>query len=102
MSTKKRGEIELRKAVLVAVRERDRGCCARRVLLHRFPAEIPWHLCGGALDGHEIIPRSEWRDGYLDVDNVLLVCRVHHDWIHNHTTTARTLGLLSHGRGLGE
>lgn len=55
-------------------------------------AEVPV-TCHGPLDPHEIIQRSAWRDGDLDLDNVIIACRRHHDWIDHDQLTAELLGL---------
>lgn len=49
--------------------------------------------CRGQLDAHEIVPRSAWADGVYDPDNIVPVCRAHHDWITNHESEAHALGL---------
>lgn len=56
--------------------------------------------CGGRLDPHEVIPRSAWADGIYDIDNVIAVCRRHHDWIKANEPEAHRLGLhgYSHER----
>ena len=76
-----------RSRVVAAVHERDAETCQA----HRVD-----HRCAGPLDVHEVIPRSVWALGYLDVDNCVLVCRVAHQWIDGHPDDARLLGL--HGK----
>lgn len=98
MSKRRRGESQERRDVLDRIRRRDRNRCRATDLL-RTAGLAGWEVCDGPLDGHEIVPRSRWRDGYLVDENVILVCRRHHDWIHAHPVTARTLGLLSNGDG---
>lgn len=84
MSKKREAERAERAKVREAVRRRDGSCRARDVAPGR---------CGGPLDVHEVIPRSAWRAGYLVVDNCLLVCRRHHDWIGAEPDAAHDLGL---------
>lgn len=67
------------------VADRDRGCRAR--------ALVPEVRCRGPHDPHEIIPRSAWRAGIYDRENVIEVCRAHHDWIDHNITAAHELGL---------
>lgn len=86
-STKRVAEDRQRSIVMRIVRERDRDC--------RAAARVPDVRCAGPRDGHEIIPRSRWRAGFLEPSNVLLVCRAHHDWIHDNPIAARDLGLLA-------
>lgn len=74
-----------RDRVVREVRNRDRGCRAREV--------VSSPRCSGPLDVHEIIPRSAWRRGYLDVDNCIVVCRGHHDWIGDNPGAAHDVGL---------
>lgn len=75
----------LRKSVVQQAADRDRGC--RAAIL------VPEVKCRGTHDPHEIIPRSAWRDGIYVLDNVIEVCRHHHDWIDRNPTKAHELGL---------
>lgn len=75
-----------RARVVDAAWERDRGQCQAERL-------VPDCRCGGKLDPHEIIPRSAWPGGELVVDNVVMVCRRHHEWIGDHPVEAHRLGL---------
>lgn len=77
MSDRRRAAIPTRQAVVVAALERDRFTCQARAL-------VPEIRCAGRLDPHEIIPRSAWSAGYLDLDNVVTLCRAHHDWTEKH------------------
>lgn len=72
---------------------RDRWTCvAGRI--------IPEVECGGRLDPHEVIPRSAWPEGIYDTDNIVAVCRRHHEWIDHHPDGAHAVGLhgYSHER----
>jgi 5-methylcytosine-specific restriction endonuclease McrA len=51
--------------------------------------------CGGPLDVHHIVTRARDRKLALDADNLKVVCRVHHDWVHAHPAEATELGLLA-------
>lgn len=75
-----------RAAVVQAARDRDGNRCQAEDLVREV-------RCGGPLDAHEIVPRSAWSRGYLDVDNVVIVCRRHHTWIDNNPEAAHTVGL---------
>lgn len=85
--SKKHAKQHARRAdVLIAVRLRDGpGCWAQRSWPHR---------CWGPLDGHEVIPRDLWKDGWLVESNVRLVCRASHIWITDNVADATALGLL--------
>lgn len=51
--------------------------------------------CWGPRDPHEIKTRA--RGGsILDPENILIVCRGHHDWIDLHQPDSHRLGLLKH------
>jgi hypothetical protein len=75
-----------RARVVEAAWKRDGGQCQAKHLVEDV-------RCGGPLDPHEIIPRSAWRAGVHELDNVLIVCRAHHRWIDNHPHAAHELGL---------
>lgn len=85
ISDRRRGEQTERERVRREVRRRDRSCRARDL--------IPAVRCGGPLDVHEIIPRSAWRKGYLVVDNCVLICRAHHQWVDANPDEAHANGL---------
>lgn len=72
--------------VVDAAWERDKGRCQAEQL-------VPDVRCGGQLECHERIPRSAWAKGYLDLDNVILVCHQHHRWIGDFPAAAHALGL---------
>lgn len=93
-SDKHKLEKELRREVVRAAERRDGNRCQARNLVTEVKCEWP-------LDPHEIIPRSAWRAGYLELDNVVMVCRAHHDWIDDNPESAHVLGLhgYSYERG---
>lgn len=66
------------------VAARDRGCVGARL--------VPSIKCWGPLDPHHILRRSQ--GGTNDADNLVTLCRAHHDWVHAHPVTANELGLL--------
>lgn len=84
-SAKRVEQDERRRDVLMIVHVRDGFRCQ---------AEKVWPevTCGGRLDGHEPLPRSRGGDP-LDPDQVISICRQHHDCIHSHPTLARERGL---------
>lgn len=87
ISDRRLSEQDRRAEVVRLVHLRDRKCQAGAV--HAL-ARVP---CKGTLDAHEIINRSQWARGYLDADNVILVCRSAHSWITSHPTGAHALAL---------
>jgi hypothetical protein len=91
MSEKRIAENEVRAALLMSLLlERGNRCEARCC------PECS-HV---ATDGHEKLTRG--RGGSIvEAENILLVCRICHDWIHGHPLESIELGLLlpsSHGR----
>lgn len=82
-SAKHKSERLEREMICRLVRERDRTCQA---------TSAPGR-CSGQTDVHEVIPRSAWRRGYLVIENCLLVCRTHHEWIEDYPDAAHALGL---------
>jgi len=88
ISDKRREEIPERQKTLEVVFARDKRQC-------RAAAFFPDMPCQGPLDGHE--PLSRARGGNpLDPDEVVTVCRGHHDHIHAHPEESAALGLLEH------
>jgi 5-methylcytosine-specific restriction endonuclease McrA len=64
--------------------ERDEVC--------RAAVLVPSVRCGGGPHVHHVLPRSQ--GGGHDLSNLLLVCTVHHGWIHANPARSYTLGLL--------
>lgn len=62
---------------------RDMGC--RGAGLIRIP-------CAGRIDPHHVKRRSQGGEDTLD--NLISLCRAHHDWVHTHVVAAIELGLL--------
>ena len=110
VSSKRRKENRERRSVKEQlVEERGPWCevakaVSARYVEHGLPqnwgtlevAAVVYHLCTGlADDAHEIVTRG--RGGSItDPDNILLVCRRHHDWITTHPKEAHELGLVRH------
>lgn len=86
MSERRKSEVLRRREVVEQVRRRDGNRCQAAGLVRSV-------ICCGPLDPHEIIPRSSWRAGYLEPDNVVIVCRAHHDWIGDNPLEAEAVGL---------
>lgn len=84
-SPKRRAERPTRTEVRAQALARDGGCVAREL--------VPEVRCWGPLDADERIPRSLYPGGHLDLDNVQILCRAHHDWKGLHFPEARELGL---------
>ena len=85
MSKRRQRERPTRALVVAQVLARDGGCVAAPL--------VPTVACSGPLDVHEVIPRSAWRAGYLELANTKCVCRAHHDWVGDHLLEAHDLGL---------
>lgn len=71
--------VEIRKAVLA----RDVHCQA----LPLWP-----HACWGGLHVHHILPRG--RGGKHEMDNLVVVCTLAHQYVHGNPAWARDSGLL--------
>jgi len=82
--SKKRAAERRQRAALVA-QVTARGCEAAVL--------VPGVACGGPIDCHEVIPRSAWAKGYLELSNLRAVCRQHHSWIDEHPILAHDVGL---------
>ena len=67
-----------------AVFLRDKGCKGKEVIL-----DLP---CWGRLDPHHILRKSQ--GGQNTADNLVTLCRAHHDWVHAYPEASRNLGLL--------
>lgn len=91
VSKKRRREAKQRAHVRGQALSRDRGCVAKGLL--------PEIECGGRLEVNEIIRRSQWAAGYLDVDNTVTLCSEHHRYVTEHPVHAETLGLYRRGAG---
>lgn len=85
VSKKRQRENRVRSVVRAEVLERDGNCQARDL--------IPRVACGGPLDVHELVRRSQWRAGILDPSNCLVLCRWHHSYVTEHPELAHELGL---------
>lgn len=79
--------------VVVLIREHLMGRVSTSPELDEIMASLRAIRCGGPLDPHEVIPRSAWHDGQYVLDNVLMVCREHHDWIGDYPDAAHAVGL---------
>ena len=102
-SAKRLAEHDRRAEVVQIVRERDSWCRLNPRSVHypRVQIDALMHhgvlfpLCGGNLDVHEPLTRARGGN-YLDPDDCVLLCRQHHDWVHDHPRAAEKLGLLRH------
>jgi len=82
-----------RAKVIEQVRARDCVCQAQPIILIAGLHVTHQITCAGPLDVHEVIPRSAWPAGELEVDNCILVCRRHHAWIDANPAAAASIGL---------
>lgn len=60
---------------------------------------VPEITCWGPLDADEIAGRGRRPGGHLDVDNVQIACRAHHEWKTREPLEAARRGLAPWPRG---
>jgi 5-methylcytosine-specific restriction endonuclease McrA len=84
-SAKARAMAPARKACMAIVRKRSNGICE-----YLYCREF-------ATDGHEILRRSQGGSP-VDPENVVHLCREHHNWVHSRIIEAVRLGLLARRR----
>lgn len=84
-SKKRRKEAPARRDVREATWERQGGRCAAAGLL---PGP-----CGGPADTHEMVARSAYPGGHLDLANTVGLCRLHHAYVTEHRAEAEAVGL---------
>ena len=81
---KNKKRVGVPKDVYALVVGRDRFCQGQK--------HAPEVSCWGRLDPHHILRKSQ--GGPDTVDNLVLLCRAHHDHVHGNPAWARTVGLL--------
>ena len=72
---------------------RDRGECQFMRALRRSTLvleQVPESRGAGHV--HHILPRG--RGGTHELSNLVCLCTGHHQWVHNHPTFSKRLGLL--------
>lgn len=74
------------KDIYQQVLDRDGGCVARSL--------IPDVRCVGRIDPHHALMKSQ--GGQDTLDDLIAVCRSHHDYIHANPAISYELGLLRH------
>jgi hypothetical protein len=75
--------------------ERDGGCqLARRLNGSIRQAGDYGHRCEGPLDPHHVVPVARDSTLRLDLNNLVVLCRLAHSWVHEHPAEATELGLL--------
>lgn len=88
VSARRTGERLAYEKAKLAAWNRDRGQCQAA----RTWPEIE---CGGRKDPHHVRPTGMWPELRCDPDNLITLCRAHHDAVHHfQPAKARTLGLL--------
>lgn len=85
VSKKRRGQRGVPQEIYAAVVLRDRSCIAERL--------VPTLNCWGRLDPHHKQRRSQ--GGEDTIENLVLLCRAHHDWVHANPAASLKLGLLT-------
>lgn len=83
-SSSKRRAAEITDAARQEIAQRDRGCVGARL--------VPDVTCWGPMDPHHILRRSQ--GGSNDPENLVTLCRAHHDWVHGNPSASNDLGLL--------
>ncbi len=83
-TSRKRKALGVPKPIREQVLARDLGCRALRL--------VPEVRCWGPVDPHHVLRRSQ--GGEDTVENLISVCRAHHDWIHQHPARSYELDLL--------
>jgi 5-methylcytosine-specific restriction endonuclease McrA len=80
--------------IRAAVMERDGGCqlTVRHLAMGMDLRKV--HRCEGPLDPHHIVPVARDVRLRLEPDNLVVLCRSAHDWVHTHEEPAKALGLL--------
>ncbi len=75
------------------VMARDRGC----QFPHTAERLAGWGIdrCAGPLDPHHVVPVARDSTLRLDLNNLAVLCRKAHSWVHDHPAEATELGLLA-------
>lgn len=90
VSDKRAAENREREKAKTVVRQRARGGCEARTAIASVTGISE---CSGPFDFHEVLTRA--RGGSItDPENILMVCRRHHDWITENPLSAAGLGLV--------
>ncbi len=90
-SAKRVAEDREREKAKTVVRQRARGGCEAQGVFARNYPEVGG--CAGPFDFHEVLTRA--RGGSItDPENILMVCRRHHDWLTDHPVEAAVVGLV--------
>jgi hypothetical protein len=95
LTAKKRLTSKSRKipdSVRAQVMARDMGCVAQFMI-----REV---ICSGHLDAHHVLMRSQ--GGPDTAENLKVLCRAHHEWVHRHPAKSYALDLLRRGGNLSE
>lgn len=87
-SPKRIAEKTLRDKVVERAMKRDERC--------QGPAGGLPGKCGGPLDPHEIVARSQKPGGHLEIDNVIMLCRLHHTMVTDDPKLGFEMGLVKH------
>jgi hypothetical protein len=88
MSDKRARQLDEYEDACDAALERDSRQC-------RLAASVRDVKCWGPIDPHHIVPVARSPRLRCDVDNIIAVCRGHHDWIDANMDEATALGWLA-------
>ena len=98
ISDKRRATLPARRECMEIVRARDKVCQFWTHVCDSSLDHEDWlvcwedRFCSGPLDGHEPRHRSQGGDP-TNPDEVQLICRHHHDFVHNWPLLAKALNL---------
>lgn len=90
-SDKAKSNAQRRRETVAAARRRDSNRC-------QGAKNVPEIRCSpGDLQPHEVIRRSQWREGIFVLDNVVMLCAAHHRWVTDciDLDRARDVGLFA-------
>lgn len=91
----------------VSEKRRAENVERQKLMLEKFGPREEWRCqfpqidngfgwgCFGDVNGHEVLKRS--RGGSItDMENVVLACQYHNEWVENNPVKAHELGLAAH------
>ena len=95
ISKKRRAALPERKAVRAAALERDGGCrfWAHAIDLPRDIRDALPLACEGDYEANEIIRHSQWKAGWLVLENIVILCARHHRFVTENSDIACMCGL---------
>lgn len=87
----------------ISEKRQAQNALRRELMVERFGLREEWKCsiaalgsCYGPVNGHERVKRSQG-GSITDMDNIILLCNFHNDYVEDNPTLARELGLSRHG-----